>query len=243
MADTGTGNTAFNDPAAGLVAADIETFIRGNTAPLHTPLVPEIGLLLACDPVGIFQAAETFERPGLRLPPFWAYAWPGGQALARHLLDHGDDVRGRRFVDIGAGSGIASIAAAMAGAASVLAADIDPLAAVAAALNAERNGASVQITTRDLLSAAVDADVVLIGDLVYEPELATRVAGFLEAMTRSGASVLMADRTTARRPPLAFDLVADYPAPVAPELPGSPFERARVWQLRPTRETNRRRKT
>lgn len=210
----------------------IEAFVRAATEPMRAPLVPEIELRLAMDPHGIFQATETFGRAGLRLPPYWAFAWPGGQAAARLLLDDPALVRGRRVLDIGAGSGIAAIAAAKAGAAAVLAADIDPLAATAIALNAIANAAVVDVTTRDVLGEAPDADVVLIGDLVYEPELGTRVASFLELAARGQARVLLADRTTAARPPLPFDLVVEHAAPVMPELIEAHFERARVWQLR-----------
>lgn len=213
----------------------IAAFVRAQTTRIRVPLVPEIALRLALEPHGIFQTTETFEREGERLPPFWAFAWPGGQAAARHIIDHPELARGRRILDIGSGSGIAAIAAALAGAADVLAADIDPLAAAAIALNAARNGVAVRITTADVLGDVPDADLVLIGDLVYEPALATRVAGFLEAAARHGRHVILADRTTARRPPLAFDLVAEHEAPVAPALIDVSFERARVWRLRGAR--------
>lgn len=223
--------SAPGESGADAAPVSLETFIRRNTAVQRAPLVPEIALRLASDSVAIFQAAEKFDRAEPRMPPFWSYAWPGGQAMARHLLDHRDEVAGRRVVDIGAGSGISSVAAAFAGARSVLAADIDPLAEAAIRLNAGINDATIRTTVDDLLSGAVDADIVLIGDLVYEPELATRVAAFLDSASRAGTAVLLADRTTARRPPGDFHLVAEHPAPVCPELPGSPFEAARVWRL------------
>lgn len=221
----------------------IARFVREQTAPTPVPLVPEIALRLAAEPHGIFQATELFERAGARLLPFWAFAWPGGQVAARHLLDHPETVRDRRVVDIGSGSGIAAIAAALAGAADVLAVDIDPLAIAAVELNAAGNGIAVRTTIDDVLGSVPDADLVMIGDLVYEPALATRVAGFLEAAARRGASVLLADRTTAHRPPLPFDLVAEHEAPVAPALIEAHIERARLWRLRVAAPSARRGRT
>lgn len=207
-------------------------FVRRMTSLQRAPLAPEMELHLASQPHKIFKITEELTTPpGAHLPPFWAFAWPGGQGLARHLIDNPAETRGKRVIDIGSGSGIAAIAAAMSGASDVLAADIDDLAEVAIALNAAHNGVILRTTTADVLSRAPDADVVLIGDLVYEPELAGRVAGFLEAVIRTGAAVLLADRITARRPPMAFELVAEYEAPVIPELIDDSTERARVWRL------------
>ncbi len=202
-------------------------------------LVPEVRLHLAADATGIFSAvAEAL--PDSEYPPYWAFAWPGGQAAARYLLDVPSRVTGKRVVDIGAGSGIASMAAVQGGAASVLAADVDPLACAAIALNAAANGIRVNTTTVDLLGTLPDADLIVLGDLVYEPELATRVSAFLQDAAQRDIVVLLADRTTARRPPVAFDLVAEYDAPLTPALPAHPFERARLWRLTP--EQKRRRK-
>lgn len=231
--DLDTASGTANEPATATTAAErsIEEFVRANTAIMRTELVPEIELYLASDCTGIFQVAAAFERPGERYPPFWAFAWPGGQALARHLLDHPEIVAGKRVADIGAGSGITSIAAAMAGAKSVLAADVDPLSVASIRRNAAANAVVLAVTADDVLGGVPDADVIVIGDLVYEPELATRVAGFLDAAALRGALVLFGDRTTAKRPPQEFELVVESDAPVVPELPGSPFERARVWRL------------
>jgi predicted nicotinamide N-methyase len=222
-----TGNI---DPHAG--AADLDAFVRGSTVETTVALTPGIRLFLAADPLSIFQDADEFERTGVRWPPFWAFAWPGGQALAAYLLANPSLVADRAIVDIGAGSGISSLAALRAGARSALAADVDPLAEVAAHLNAQANGLSLETTTRDLLGTDVRADMILIGDLVYEPELMARVTSFLERARRRGTAVLMADRTTARRPPLPFELVAEYEAPVTPCLEEGHFERARVWRLK-----------
>ena len=261
----------------------LEAFIRGSTKITPVRLVPEIRLHLATDSQRIFQRAEELERPGERFPPFWAFAWPGGQALARYILDTPAIVAGRHVIDIGAGSGIAAIAAMQAGAASALAADVDPLAALAIRRNAAangvavetttvllspfevrtdkdtgyvasntlagsrlntkladtpaaisvltRNGVAVETTTHDILGEPVDAGLVVIADLVYEPALAMRVAAFLESAAASGTDVLLADRTTARRPPLSFSLIAEYDAPLTPDMHDLNLEKARLWRL------------
>ena len=209
----------------------LEAFIRGSTKITPVRLVPEIRLHLATDSQRIFQRAEELERPGERFPPFWAFAWPGGQALARYILDTPAIVAGRHVIDIGAGSGIAAIAAMQAGAASALAADVDPLAALAIRRNAAANGVAVETTTHDILGEPVDAGLVVIADLVYEPALAMRVAAFLESAAASGTDVLLADRTTARRPPLSFSLIAEYDAPLTPDMHDLNLEKARLWRL------------
>ena len=213
------------------MSCPLESFIRSSTTITPVKLVPELQLHLACDSQRIFQRADELERPGERLQPFWAFAWPGGQALARYMIDTPALVRGRRVIDIGAGSGIAAIAAMQSGARAALAADVDPLAELAIRLNAAANGVTVETTTRDVLGAPIDADLVVIADLVYEPELATRVAAFLEAAAGAGIDVLLADRTNARRPPLSFSLMAEYDAPLTPDMHDLNVEKARLWRL------------
>lgn len=209
----------------------LETAVRGQTLLTTTKLVPEIRLHLARDPTGIFAAVDAIERTGDRYPPYWAFAWPGGQAMARLLLDRPELVAGKRVLDLGTGSGIAAIAASKGHAAHVLAVDVDPLAAVAVVLNATANGVGLATLTGDVLGDLPPTDVLLIGDLVYEPELQTRVAAALEAARRRGLDVLIADRTSARRPPMALEPVAEYDAPLTPPLPAHAFERARIWRL------------
>jgi predicted nicotinamide N-methyase len=204
-------------------------FVIETTAIMAPPLVPEIPLHLARSARDIFQAAHDFRADVMQ--PYWAFAWPGGQAMARHILDHGDLVRGKRVLDIGAGSGLGAIASLKAGARSAVAADIDPLAAAACVLNGAINGVELAVTTDDLLGADTDCDLVLIGDLVYEPDLQDRVGAFLAAHHRRGIPVLYADRTTARRPPGRFRLLAEHAAPLTPELDEDMMERARVWML------------
>jgi predicted nicotinamide N-methyase len=223
----------YDNPERRGIAAtrDFAAFVKAHTEIVTPPLVPEIRLHLAKQPRAIFIAADLFMDSGLGARPYWAYAWPGGQALARYILDHPEIVRGKRIVDIGSGSAVTSIACMMAGAASVLAADIDPIAQAAARLNAAENGVPIEVTTHDLLGSAIDADLAIIGDLVYEPDLKIRVAGFLEAAKRAGVDVLYGDRTSARRPPQVFRLLQDYEAPLTPPLVEDFIERARVWQL------------
>ncbi len=217
----------------------LETAVRGQTLLTTTVLVPEIRLHLARDPTGIFAAIDDLERPGDRYPPYWAFAWPGGQAMARLLLDRPEMVAGKRVLDIGSGSGIAAIAAALGSAAEVLAVDIDPLATMAVGLNAAANGVALATLTGDVLGDLPATDVVLIGDLVYEPELQTRVAATLEEARRQGLDVLIADRTSARRPPMALEAVAEYDASLTPPLPAHAFERARIWRLSGARRAKR----
>lgn len=209
----------------------VDAFIQANTALTPVRLVPELKLHLARDSQRIFQRAGELDRAGEKFQPFWAFAWPGGQALARYILDTPEIVEGRSVIDVGAGSGMAAIAAMLAGARSALAADIDPLAERAIRRNAASNGVEVATTTRDILGDPVDADLVLIADLVYEPELATRVAAFLEAAARAGTDVLLADRTTSRRPPLSFSLLREYDAPLTPDMHDLNVEKARLWRL------------
>ena len=210
---------------------DDVAFIKAHTVLLAPALVPEIRLHLARASREIFQAAEGHATTGGRWPPYWAFAWPGGQGLARYILDHPSCVAGKRVADIGAGSGLAALAALRAGALSALAVDPDPLACAAMAQNAASNGLDLTIRNEDPLGTEPDADLVLIGDLVYEPELEIRVAAFLEAACRRGTEVLYGDRTTARRPPLDLMLLEEYRAPLSPALEDDHIEHALVWRL------------
>ena len=155
-------------------------FIRENTELIAAPLVPEIRLHLAAELLPIWRKTEEELGQMNVPPPYWAFAWAGGQALARYLLDNRGLVAGRRVLDLGAGSGIVSIAAMLAGAERAIAADIDTLALAAIGLNAEANGVMVETTAADLLTGEPEAvDVVLVGDLFYERPLAERVLAFV----------------------------------------------------------------
>jgi predicted nicotinamide N-methyase len=214
--------------------ADRTAFIRANTAVMAPPLVPEVRLHLAHEAVPIWQKTEE-ELGEIGLPPpFWAFAWAGGQALARHLLDHPDIVRGRRVVDLASGSGLVGIAAMKAGADHVLAADIDGFAVTAIALNATGNDVALDITADDLLAADPPAcDVILVGDLFYEKSLAERVYAWLRLADAHGAAVLIGDPGRSYLPRAKLEKLAEYAVPVTRELEDAEIKRTAVWRLAP----------
>jgi predicted nicotinamide N-methyase len=207
-------------------------FILANTRLLPVPLVPEVRLHLAEESMPIWQKTEE-ELGRLNVPPpYWAFAWAGGQALARHLLDAPDRAAGRAVLDLGAGSGLAAIAAMKAGAARVLAADIDPYALAAIALNAEANGVAVAATGEDPMAAGPGAfGAVLVGDMFYERALAERVLAFIEAAAANGAEVLVGDPRRSYFPAQRFARVAEYCVPVTRDLEDMEIKRTAVWRL------------
>jgi predicted nicotinamide N-methyase len=175
------------------------------------PFVPGVRLHLAADAVVLGARLEA-ER-GYRLPPpLWADVWAGGQALARHIIDHPELVAGRTVLDVASGSGVVAITAAVAGAARVTANDVDPYALAAIALNASSNGVAVSVRPGDLLDGdGEDADVVLAGDVFYSESMTARMLPFLERVTARGARVLVGDPGRACLPRERFAVVADYP--------------------------------
>jgi predicted nicotinamide N-methyase len=207
-------------------------FIRANTRLLPVPLVPEVRLHLAEESLAIWRQTEE-ELGRLNVPPpWWAFAWAGGQALARYVLDNPALAAGRRVLDLGAGSGLAGIAALKAGAARVLAADTDPFAVAAIALNAAVNHVELEATSDDLLAAPPSRlDLVLVGDLFYERPLAERVLAFLEAARGRGAAVLVGDPRRSYFPRQRFDRVAEYSVPVTRDLEDMEIKRTAVWRL------------
>ncbi len=214
-------------------AVDPAEFVRRETTVVAASLVPELRLHLADAALELWQATEaTLGRIGLP-PPFWAFAWPGGQALARHLLDHPDLVAGRAVLDFGAGCGIGALAAARAGAARVIAADIDEFAAAALALNAALNGLALTITTDDVLGAPPDADIVLLGDMCYERPLAERALAWARAAAASGITVLLADPGRAYRPTDGLAELARYVVPTSLDLEDKTERETVVWRLAP----------
>jgi predicted nicotinamide N-methyase len=211
-------------------------FIATSTRIAPVALVPEIRLHLAEDPFRMWETTErALGRTGLP-PPFWAFAWAGGQALARYLLDHPDVVRGRRVIDIATGSGLVAIAAAMAGAAAVTATDIDPLAVTTARLNAEVNDVRVAVWYGDVLDGdgAVFGQqlpqVALAADAFYEKDLAQRVMRFLERARSRDAAVLAGDLGRRFLPRSRLREVAAYDVPVSTALEGTEVKRTAVWQ-------------
>ncbi len=193
-----------------------EAFIRAHTAPSRAPLVPEFTLHLASEITPIWQATEAWLAARDLAPPYWAFAWPGGQALARHILDHPAAVAGRRVLDFAAGCGLAALAAARAGAV-VTAAEIDPLARAAIVLNARANGLAVGLAEGDVLEAAAAFDLILAGDVCYEAAMSRRVLAWLEAGVDRGTEVWLADPGRAYLP-AGLAPFARYRVPTSREL-------------------------
>ena len=208
-------------------------FIKRNTRSQSTNLVPELVLNLADESLPIWEKTEE-ELGEMNLPPpYWAFAWAGGQALARFILDNPEMTAGKRVLDLGSGCGIVSIAAMKAGATSALAADIDAFAAIAADLNAEANDVAFETTGQDLLDDDADAfDIVLVGDLFYENELSKRILAFMQRALKSGRPVFVGDPRRSYFPKELFDSVAQYNVPVSRELEDNEIKRAAVWQLK-----------
>jgi len=207
-------------------------FVHANTAIATPPLVPEIRLHLATEITPIWQASEDTLARGQVPPPFWAFPWAGGQALARHVLDHRDIVAGKRVLDFGAGSGLAAIAAARAGAARVTAAEIDDFAAAAVALNADLNGVVVEVETADLIGTSVRSRaVVLVGDMCYEQPLADRLTEWLRTLARDGITVLLGDPGRSYVPRNGLTALARYTVATSRELEDRESREGVVWRV------------
>jgi len=212
---------------------DPTVFIRRNTAITAPPLVPEIRLHLATEITPIWQATEeTLARSALP-PPFWAFAWAGGQALARYLLDHPEAVAGRFVLDFGAGSGLVAIAAAKAGAASVTAAEIDHFAAAAIAANAALNDVAIEVVTTALLGDKRFWKVVTAGDICYEQPMAERAMRWLRRLAGRGSMVLLGDPGRAHVPGVGLCELARYDVPTSHELEGRERCDGFVWRVLP----------
>jgi predicted nicotinamide N-methyase len=214
------------------VIADIPAFIRENTRVLAVSHVPEIRLHLADDAVALWEMTEEqLGELGLP-PPFWAFAWAGGQALARYVLDHPDLVRGKSVLDMASGSGLVGIAAMRAGAREALCADIDVFAGDATKLNAALNDVCVERTADDLIGATVAHDVVLVGDLFYDRDLAPRVFDWLVTLERAGKRVFIGDPARTYLPRDKLEQIAAYDIPVTRALEDAEIKRAAVWKLK-----------
>ncbi|WP_269714597.1 class I SAM-dependent methyltransferase [Caulobacter sp. NIBR2454] len=207
-------------------------FILENTRLQAPPHTPELSLHLADEITPIWRMTEeALEEIGLP-PPFWAFAWAGGQALARYVLDHPELVRGKTVVDFATGSGLVAIAAMKAGAASVLAADIDVFCQAAVELNAEANGVSVAFTDRDLLEAPPpSADVFLAGDVTYEKPMTEAVMAWLAQARGAGAQVLVGDPGRTYFPKSGLEKLAEYQVPTTRELEDMAVKKTSVWTL------------
>lgn len=211
--------------------ADREAFIRANTALTAPPHVPELTLHLADEAHELWLKTED-ELAEIGLPPpFWAFAWAGGQGLARHVLDHPERVAGRTVLDFAAGSGLVGIAAAKAGAAAVTCADIDPFSRAAVALNAAANGVAVGFTADDLVGTDGGWDVMLAGDVFYEKPFAERLVPWFCALAARGAAVLVGDPGRAYLPKEGLRRRAVYEVPVTRALEDAEVKRTTVWEL------------
>ena len=209
-------------------------FVHRNTAIAAPPLVPEIRLHLATEVTPIWQATEASLARGAVPPPFWAFAWAGGQALARYLLDNPETVAGREVLDIGSGSGIVAIAAAKAGASRVVAAEIDHFAAAAIALNAPLNGVTLTVETRDLLDRGPAGwGVALAGDICYEEPMSSRAMTLLRRIASRQRLALLGDPGRAYLPRSGLLERARYQVPTSRELEDREAREGVVWQVLP----------
>jgi predicted nicotinamide N-methyase len=214
------------------VIADQRGFILENTRLQSPPHTPEIALHLADEVTPIWKMTEEqLGEIGLP-PPFWAFAWAGGQALARYLIDHPEEVAGKTVLDFAAGSGLVGIAAMKAGAASVLCADIDGFCAAAVELNGKANGVALAFTDTNLLDAPPPpVDVIAAGDICYEKPLAERVLTWLAQARANGTRVLIGDPGRSYFPRTGLTKLAEYQVPTTRELEDMEVKKTAVWAL------------
>ena len=216
------------------MSSDPAAFIRSQTAIAAPPLTPEIRLHLASEVTPLWHATEASLAKQQLPPPYWAFAWAGGQALARYLLDHRDVAAGQDALDFGAGSGLVAIAARMAGARRVTAAEIDPFATAAIAMNAGLNDVSVALEASDVIGrAAAPWTLILAGDMCYERPLAERLIAWLKTKTRGGATVLLGDPGRAYLPKTGLTELARYAVPTPLDLEDRTERIGIVWRLAP----------
>lgn len=213
---------------------DRVAFIQANTSILPPPHTPEIRLHLAHEALELWQRTED-ELGQLGLPPpFWAFAWAGGQALARYILDNPSLVAGKRVFDFASGSGVVAIAAAMAGARAVRATEIDDFALAAISLNAALNEVTLEISSGDAIGRLdLDAEVILAGDVCYERPMSDRVTDWLAALAGTGKLVLVGDPGRSYLPRERLEKLTEYQVPVSRALEDSEVKRTAVWRFRP----------
>ena len=216
-------------PAA--IGENRRAFIQAETRLLAVPHAPELRLHLADEAIDLWQKTED-ELAAIGLPPpFWAFAWAGGQALARYVLDTPQMVAGKQVLDFASGSGLCAIAAMKAGAASCLAVDIDPFALEAIGLNAAANGVEIAALQADLIGTDAGWDVVFAGDVFYEHDMASRVFGWLDGLRQRGALVLIGDPGRSYLPKPRLRAVATYQVPVTRALEDAEIKTSSVWQI------------
>jgi predicted nicotinamide N-methyase len=204
---------------------DIAAFIRSNLALQLAPLLPELKLYLA-------HPGSGLSRLDLNETPYWAYLWPGGALLARYFLDRPQTVRGKSVLDIGTGGGVVALAAAKAGAAHVVANDVDANAIAAVALNAEANGLSVEAICGDVLDGAVpEADLIVIGDLFYHEDVSIRLKAFASRCLATGKTVLTGDIGRAHLPRERLELIVEYDVPDFGDRKDTTLRTGGVWRF------------
>jgi predicted nicotinamide N-methyase len=208
-----------------------EAFIRSHTVVASPPLVPEVRLQLATEVTPLWQATEELLKETGLPPPFWAFAWPGGQALARHVLDHPELVRGKRVLDFASGGGVSAIAAVRAGAAAVLATEIDAFAVSAIALNCGLNDVQLETRTADVIDTDEGWDVVFAGDVCYEKPVAERIGKWLRVLAGRGAFVLMGDPGRTYLPKSGLVEVARHLVPTSKDLEDKESRDTSVWRV------------
>jgi predicted nicotinamide N-methyase len=210
---------------------DFRRFILQNTAVLSPPHVREVKLHLADEAHDLWHKTEDeLQQSGLQ-PPFWAFAWAGGQGLARHILDHPEIVVGKKIIDFATGSGLVAIAAKLAGAKSVLAADIDPFCADAVALNSTLNKVDVSFTSADLIGTSMEADVLLAGDVFYDREMAAKVTPWFLNLSNQGVTVLVGDPGRAYLPRQHLTKLSEHQVQVTRALEDAEVRKTTVWQF------------
>jgi predicted nicotinamide N-methyase len=218
-------------PAPARPLDELVAFVRARTAPAPVPLVPELVVHQATELTPLWHATAG-ELAGWDDSPFWAFPWAGGQALARHLLDRPERVRGRRVVDFATGSGLVGLAALRAGAAAVEAWDVDPFCEAAVRANAALNGLALPFRAGDPIGAPLPGvDVLLAGDVFYEGPLAARALAWFRALAARGVTVLAGDAGRTYAPREGFTVVAEFQVPTTVEIEDAAVRGARVLQI------------
>lgn len=212
--------------------ADRSRFILDNTEALPAPLVPEISLHVASEALPLWEMTEEALAEAGLPPPYWAFAWAGGQALARYVLDNPDIVKGLRVIDFAAGSGLVAIAAAKAGAAHVAANDIDPFSHEAMRINAAANGVTLEVIEDDIVGDPLSGfDIVLAADICYEQPTSGRVEAWFRDLVAAGKPVLMGDPGRSFRPKSGLEKLAHYAVPTTRELEDNDVRSTDVWRF------------
>lgn len=210
---------------------DPRAFIRDNTDIMRPPHVPEIRLHLASEAHELWlKTEEDLEQIGLP-PPFWAFAWAGGQGLARYVLDHPEIVKGKSVLDFASGSGLVAIAAKLAGARDVLAADIDPWTQAAVGMNAAENEVDIHFTANDQIGGDVSAEIVLAGDVFYDQQFAQSIIPWFSDLADNGKLVLVGDPGRSYCPRERLEKLAVYEVPVTRALEDSEVKKTTVWRF------------